>query len=83
MSANDRDPRQKAKPKGSTGTYHALAEMPGDPSDRVDLSSQEREGLGTQLQSIARDAGALTGVEAESLEQLRDKTPAEPWSPGS
>ncbi len=34
--------------------------------------------FGSLLTSIAREAGGLTDAEAESLNQLRDKTPAEP-----
>ncbi|HCN70711.1 MAG TPA: plasmid stability protein stbC, partial [Pusillimonas sp.] len=30
------------------------------------------------LASIAREAGGLTDAEVESMNQLRDKTPAEP-----
>ncbi|NTG38789.1 Arc family DNA-binding protein [Agrobacterium rhizogenes] len=36
--------------------------------------------LGSLLTSIAREAGGLTDTEAERLNQLRDKTPAEPMS---
>lgn len=36
--------------------------------------------LGTLLASIARDAGELTDAEAERINQLRDRTPAEPMS---
>ncbi|MGM4986668.1 Arc family DNA-binding protein [Agrobacterium rhizogenes] len=36
--------------------------------------------LGTLLTSIAREAVGLTDTEAESFNQLRDKTPAEPMS---
>lgn len=38
----------------------------------------ERVKLGSLLASIARDAGPLTDAEAEQINQLRDKTPAEP-----
>ncbi len=38
----------------------------------------ERIKLGSLLASIAREAGGLTDTEAEQLNQLRDKTPAEP-----
>lgn len=34
--------------------------------------------LGSLLASIAREAGGLTNAEAEQINQLRDKTPAEP-----
>lgn len=34
--------------------------------------------LGSLLVSIAREAGGLTDAEAEQLNQLRDRTPAEP-----
>lgn len=34
--------------------------------------------LGSLLTSIAREAGGLTDAEAESINQLRDKTPAKP-----
>ncbi|AEC18784.1 plasmid stability protein StbC [Pusillimonas sp. T7-7] len=34
--------------------------------------------LGSLLASIAREAGGLTDAEAERLNELRDKTPAEP-----
>lgn len=34
--------------------------------------------LGSLLTSIAREAGGLTDAEAEQINQLRDKTPAEP-----
>lgn len=34
--------------------------------------------LGSLLASIAREAGGLTDAEAEQINQLRDKTPAEP-----
>jgi plasmid stability protein len=34
--------------------------------------------FGSLLTSIASEAGGLTDAEAESLNQLRDKTPAEP-----
>ena len=34
--------------------------------------------LGSLLASIAREAGGLTDAEVESMNQLRDKTPAEP-----
>ena len=34
--------------------------------------------LGSLLTSIAREAGGLTEAEAESINSLRDKTPAEP-----
>jgi plasmid stability protein len=36
--------------------------------------------LGTLLTSIAREAVGLTDTEAESFNQLRDKTPVEPIS---
>ena len=36
--------------------------------------------LGSLLVSIAREAGGLTDAEAEQINQLRDKTPAEPLS---
>lgn len=38
----------------------------------------ERVKLGSLLASIARDAGGLSEGEAERINQLRDKTPAEP-----
>lgn len=38
----------------------------------------ERVKLGSLLASIAREAGGLTDAEAEQINQLRDKTPAEP-----
>ena len=34
--------------------------------------------LGSLLTSIAREAGGLSESEAEAINQLRDKTPAEP-----
>jgi antitoxin FitA len=34
--------------------------------------------LGSLLASIAREAGGLSDAEAEQINQLRDKTPAEP-----
>lgn len=34
--------------------------------------------LGSLLASIAREAGGLTGAEAEHFDRLRDKTPATP-----
>lgn len=34
--------------------------------------------LGSLLASIAQEAGGLTDAEAEHINQLRDKTPAEP-----
>lgn len=34
--------------------------------------------LGSLLASIAREAGGLTDAEAEKINQLRDKSPAEP-----
>lgn len=34
--------------------------------------------LGSLLTSIAREAGGLTDAEAEQINQLRDKTPADP-----
>jgi antitoxin FitA len=36
--------------------------------------------LGSLLVAIAQEAGALTDAEAEQINQLRDKTPAEPMS---
>ncbi len=36
--------------------------------------------LGSLLASIAREAGGFTDAEAEFINQLRDKTPAEPMS---
>lgn len=38
----------------------------------------ERVQFGSLLASIARDAGGLSEIEAEGIEQLRDKTLAEP-----
>ncbi|NYT69401.1 FitA-like ribbon-helix-helix domain-containing protein [Pusillimonas noertemannii] len=38
----------------------------------------QRVRLGSLLASIAREAGGLSEAEAERLNQLRDKTPAEP-----
>jgi plasmid stability protein len=38
----------------------------------------DRVKLGSLLASIAREAGGLTDTEVEHLDQLRDKTPAEP-----
>ena len=38
----------------------------------------ERIKLGSLLASIAHEAGGLTDAEAEQLDQLRDKMPAEP-----
>lgn len=38
----------------------------------------ERVKLGSLLASIAREAGGLTDAEAEQINQLRDKTLAEP-----
>ncbi|WP_050453541.1 FitA-like ribbon-helix-helix domain-containing protein [Candidatus Burkholderia verschuerenii] len=40
----------------------------------------ERVKLGAMLASIAREAGGLTDDEAERINQIRDKTPAEPMS---
>lgn len=34
--------------------------------------------LGSLLQSIAREAGGLSHAEAETFNQIRDKTPVEP-----
>lgn len=34
--------------------------------------------LGSLLTSIAREAGGLTGTEADGFDRLRDRTPAEP-----
>ncbi len=39
---------------------------------------KDRLKLGSLLASIAREAGALTDVETEYFNNLRDKTPAEP-----
>lgn len=39
---------------------------------------EDRLKLGSLLVSIAREAGGLTDAEAEHLNQVRDKTPAEP-----
>ncbi len=36
--------------------------------------------LGSLLTAIAREAGGLTEAEVQSIERLRDKTPAEPMS---
>lgn len=36
--------------------------------------------LGSMLASIAREAGGLTEVEVDAINQQRDKTPAEPMS---
>lgn len=36
--------------------------------------------LGSMLTAIAREAGPLSDEEAEAINQLRDKTPAEPMS---
>lgn len=41
---------------------------------------KDKTPLGSLLTSIAREAGGLTDAEAESFDQLRDKTPAEPFS---
>jgi len=38
----------------------------------------ERIKLGSLIASIARETGGLTDAEAEHINQLRDKTPAEP-----
>lgn len=38
----------------------------------------ERVKLGSLLASIAREAGGLTDAEVQQINQLRDKTPAEP-----
>ena len=38
----------------------------------------KRVKLGSLLASIAREAGGLTDAEVESMNRLRDKTPAEP-----
>lgn len=38
----------------------------------------ERIRLGSLLNAIARDAGGLSDEEAEHINQLRDRTPAEP-----
>ena len=38
----------------------------------------QRIKLGSLLVSIAREAGGLTDEEVEQINQLRDKTPAEP-----
>ena len=38
----------------------------------------ERVKLGSMLASIARDAGGMTDAEVAHINQLRDKTPAEP-----
>ena len=38
----------------------------------------QRIKLGSLLASIAREAGGLTDEEVEQINQLRDKTPAEP-----
>lgn len=38
----------------------------------------ERFKLGSLLASIAREAGGLTDAEVEHLNQIRDKTPADP-----
>lgn len=38
----------------------------------------DRLKLGSLLTSIAREAGSLSDAEADQINQLRDKTPAEP-----
>lgn len=38
----------------------------------------ERVKLGSMLTSIAREAGGMTDAEVAHINQLRDKTPAEP-----
>lgn len=44
----------------------------------MNVKPPERIKLGSLLASIAREAGGLTDAEAETFNQLRDKTPAEP-----
>jgi len=44
----------------------------------VAVRPSERIKLGSLLASIAREAGGLSDAEAERIDQLRDKTPAEP-----
>lgn len=44
----------------------------------IAVKPPERIKLGSLLTSIAREAGGMTNAEAESVNQLRDKTPAEP-----
>ena len=41
---------------------------------------ESRIKLGSLLASIAHEAGVLTDAEAESFNQLRDKTPSEPMN---
>ncbi|SEP92672.1 Plasmid stability protein [Ectothiorhodospira magna] len=38
----------------------------------------ERVKLGSLLASVAREAGGLSDAKAEGVQQIRDKTPAEP-----
>lgn len=42
------------------------------------MSTRKDRRVGSMLAGIAREAGGLTEAEAEAIDQLRDKTPAEP-----
>lgn len=42
------------------------------------MSTRKDRRVGSMLAGIAREAGGLTDAEAEAIDQLRDKTPAEP-----
>ncbi len=42
------------------------------------MSTRKAQRVGSMLTGIARQAGGLSDAEAESFDQLRDKTPAEP-----
>lgn len=52
-----------------------ILEQAAKPEGRLKLGSLN---FGSMLASIAREAGGLTEAEAEQINHLRDKTPAEP-----
>lgn len=56
--------------RSTEAEIHHILEDVVRPSQRVKL--------GSALVAIAREAGGLTQAEAQSLEQLRDRSPAQP-----
>jgi plasmid stability protein len=56
--------------RSAEAEIRAILEQAAKPEGRLKL--------GSLLASIAREAGGLTEAEAEQINQLRDKTPAEP-----
>jgi hypothetical protein len=82
VSAAAGDVTRGSDPSPSGDLLNRLERTEAERGCGADLQPNEEKGLGTLLHAIGREA-VPTDAEAESFEQLRNKTPAVPPKPGS